>query len=202
MFAVVGPEGLHVGGSAGGVADAVQLEGEVFQAELYEDLPAEAEDLGVNGGVGVTYGLDVELVELPEPARLGPGVAEHGGHDGVESDGLSAGVEAVLEVGPAYGGGGLGAEGEGVAARAVGDEVHLLLDDVGDLTDAPDEEVVVFEDGGVDLAIGVALADGDHGVADAAPAGLGVGKDVFGAADGAVAGLPGQGRSPMGRGEG
>ena len=29
------------------------------------------------------------------------------------------------------------------------------------LPDAPDEEVLVFEDGGVDLAIGVALADGE-----------------------------------------
>ena len=141
-------------------------------------------------------------MELAEPAGLGPGVAEHGGHDGVEADGLGPGVEAVLEVGPADRGSGLGAEGEGVAARLVGDEVHLLLDDVGDLADTPDEEVVILEDGGVDLAVGVALADGDHGVADAAPAGLGVGEDVFGAADGAVAGLPGQGRSPMGRGEG
>ena len=202
VAAVIGLQGLHVGRSAGRVTDAVQLKGEVLQTELHKDLPAEAEDLGVNGGVGVTYGLDIELVELAEPAGLGPGVAEHGGHNGVEADGLGPSVEAVLEVGAAYGGGGLGAEGEGVAARAVGDEVHLLLDDVSDFTDAAHEEVVVLENRGVYLAVGVALADGDHGVADAAPAGLGVGEDVFGAADGAVAGLPGQGRSPMGRGEG
>ena len=88
-------------------------------------------------------------------------------------------METVLKVGAADSRGGLGAEGQGVAARPVGDEVHLLLHDIRHLPDSPHKEVVVFEDRRVYLAVGIPLADGHHHVPDTAPSWLGVGQDVF-----------------------
>jgi len=116
-------------------------------------------------------------VELAEAARLGALVAE-GGPDAEHLDRLGAGVHAVLEVGADHTGGELWAQGEFGAALVL-EGVHLLLDDVGALTDAADEEGGLLEEGDVEALEAVTAADVGGGAADELPVGLVLGQDVL-----------------------
>ena len=88
---------------------------------------------------------------LPEPARLRPVVPEYGA-EVVESHGLRKVVHSVFEVRAAHGGGALRSQGDQVATPVL-EGVGLLLDDVGDLSDAADEQARVLEHRGVDALV-------------------------------------------------
>ncbi len=176
----VGAEGIDVPGTAGGVADAVEQQGQARQAGALKQVPAKLDYLGVDGRVGVADGLGPELVQLTVPARLGAVVPVHGA-DVVEPDGLGPVVHAVLEVGAADRRGTLGAQGEEVAAPVL-EGVGLLLDYVGGLANAPDEEGGVLEGRGVDPVVAEGLGGARRCAFDEAPVRLGLREQVCGAA--------------------
>jgi len=93
----------------------------------------EVEDLGVEGGVLHPEGLSPDLMELPKPARLGALVAEHRA-DVIDLTEAPLGDKPVLEVGPDHGSRALRAQGETLVSPVL-EGVHLLVDDVGPLSD-------------------------------------------------------------------
>ena len=177
-LAVVGAQGIDIGGATLGVADAVDVEGDVGEAKLGYETPSDLYYLGIHGRVGVAEDFEAELVVFAVAACLGTLVAEDGAEI-VEADGLGEVVHAVFEVGAAYGGGAFGAEGEEVAA-AVGEGVGLLLDDVGACADGAVEEAGAFEDGSVEAGEAVLLAQSDAGALDMTPVLLLLGEEVGG----------------------
>src|SRR5262249_7866336 len=141
------------------ITDGVHMEGEpLLEAEGPEEIHEHAHHFRVHGRARLTEGFHVGLVELAIASRLRSLVAEHGA-DRVETDGLRLDLEPVLDVGAHEPGGGLGTEGERVAA-AVLEGVHLLLDDVRLVADAPREELRALEEREANLAIAVGFEGG------------------------------------------
>ena len=86
-------------------------------------------------------------------------------------------VEIGLEIGADHRGGGFRPERQALVPFA--DDIHLLLDHVGGLADAPDEEAGELEDGGADFAVAPASEDLAGGGLESLPErGLG-GQDVL-----------------------
>ena len=156
MAAVVGGELRDVRGPAGRVADRVDQDLDVADADLAVEPVAELDDLGVDRRARVADRLDVELPELAVPAGLGSVVAEHRpGHR--ELHGLRQGLHPVLDVGADDPGGRLGAERPGLGLLGPrGDPEQLLLDDVGDAADAPLEHGGLLEQRRLDGPVAVA----------------------------------------------
>ena len=98
-----------------------------MEAEPPPQAGGHQDDLGVCRRTRGAEDLPADLVELAEPALLGALVAEHRTH---VPEAVDAEVdEAVLDAGPDAARGLLRAQGKAVPV-AVGEGVHLLLDDV------------------------------------------------------------------------
>src|SRR5260370_15411527 len=121
---VVGAEAFEVRGPAFAVADGVQLETKVAEAELAQPIPGQLDDLGVERGRGASDRFHVELKELSVATLLGPVIAKHR-PDQIKTRGLRTLVQAALEVGPHNSGSRLGAQGQ-AAAAAVLESIKLL----------------------------------------------------------------------------
>ena len=195
-----GNEALEVGGPAGGVADRVQLEPVLADAEPTKERVEQVNHLRVDGGIVAADGLEVELPELAVAPLLRAAVAVHR-PDREELLGLGFAVQTVLEVRAHDPGGRLGAEGQRTVG-AIGERVHLLRDDVGSLARGACEELRVLDDGRVDPAVAVERAQAlelrDH----LPPAGLLGREDVVGASgrlEPRHAALPGMGCAPARR---
>jgi hypothetical protein len=139
---------LEIRGAARSVADRVELEAVLADAEVPEQRVVEVDDLGVDRRVVGADRLDRQLPVLAEASPLRPAVAEHR-PDRVELLRLRLAVEPVLEVGTANRRGGFRAESERAAA-AVLERVHLLPHHVRAFAGGPDEEIGVLERRGVD----------------------------------------------------
>ncbi|MCY1374202.1 hypothetical protein D9M69_615290 [compost metagenome] len=122
-------------------------------------------------------------MELPVAPSLGPLVAEHRPH---VVQALAAVVQqGVLERCTHHAGGVLRAQRELFAIEPVFEGVHLLLDDVGHLTEATHKERRGFHDGRAQVAVAVAAHQATQGVFEPLPVrGRGRG-DVVHAFDGA-----------------
>ena len=151
----IGHERLAVRRAARRVADAVQVQLNPAQAPGLQQVVKQSHHLGIHGRARRADRLHVNLVELAEAAGLGPLVAEHG-PDEVELHQAALGTQAVLDVGPHEGGGGLRPERQAFAPPIL-EGVHLLFDDVGALPDPADEEFGALEGRGADLGIAVAV---------------------------------------------
>ncbi len=181
-----GLEGVPVGGAALLVAERVQQQAEVLQAERLVGVDGQDDQLGVQGRVLGADGLGTDLREVAVAAGLGTLVAVV--RAGVpELDGEVARlVEVGLERGAQHGGGALGAQRELLLA-ALGEGVHLLGDDVGGLADAAGEQLDLLEAGGFDVAVAGPLERRGDGLADGeVDRGVGRGQVV-----GALGGLEG-----------
>ena len=131
-------------------------------------------------GIRVAQGLDAELVVLAEAAGLRPLVPEHGA-EVVHAHGLRQIVHAVLQVGAADRRCSFGPQGNAVTATVL-EGVHLLFDDIGTLAHGPDEEIGVFEGGGVDAPVAEQVGN-PHGFGlNVTPVFLFVGQVVGGSA--------------------
>ena len=73
---VVVAEQLAVGWPADLVTDAVHLQADPAETELFEPRPGELDRLHVEARVVIADHLDAELMQLPEPTRLGAAVPE------------------------------------------------------------------------------------------------------------------------------
>ncbi len=174
-----------VRGTACRIADRVDEHLDTGHADVGVEAMTELDDLGIDGGPGIADRLDVELPELPVPARLGTVVAEHRSGRG-ELHRLRPRLHPVLHVGPRNPCGGLRAERPGFGfLRPRRDAEQLLLDDVGDLTDAPFEDRSLLEQRGLDGP--VAVPDGQFGgdPLQAVEDDTVVGKQIAGAPGGA-----------------
>ena len=103
----MGLEQRDVGAAILGVADAVEQDLEVGEAQRLCDPPAEVDHFGVERGVAHADGFDAELRVLAEAAGLRSLVTEDGQVIG-ELDRLGLVGHAVLQVGAADGGGAFG----------------------------------------------------------------------------------------------
>ena len=180
VAAVVVSQSLDVRRPAVAIPDVVDQQLDVAQAQAAHQLPRNFDDLGVNGGIGVSQGLHAELVVLPEAAGLGPFVAEHGA-EVVHAHRLREVVHTMLEVGAADRGGAFGTEGDAVAAPVL-EGVHLFLDDVRAFPDGPDEQVGVLKSGSVDTTVAEAVGDLHCFGLDVTPVFLLLGQVISGSA--------------------
>ena len=136
------------------VAERVDLDLESLrEVEPPEELDEHRDHFGIERRVLVAERFHVELMELAIPARLGPLVPEHGPH-GVQLDGLRVHEQTVLDVRAQEPGRRLGPQRHGIAAPIL-ERVHLLLNDVGRLADAPGEEFSALKDRQANLLIAV-----------------------------------------------
>src|SRR5581483_1175600 len=198
LVGVIGAQLVDVGRPAFRVADAVQVQGIVPQAQGVVERPQEVDYLSVDRWALVADGLDAKLVVLAVAPGLGAVVAEHGA-DIEEPDGLRARAHAVLDVGPADAGGELRAQGQPVAASVL-EEVDLLFGDVGAGGLLPQPDARVLERRHVDAPVAVGLRDAGRRLAQPLPVGLVFRQDVGNAPGGSELLLFGHGLSSIGSG--
>lgn len=159
-----GLERLAVDRAALLVAQRVQQDPELAQAQRAVRLVGEDDQLGVQDRVLGADGLGADLREVAVAALLRALVAVV--RAGVpELDGEVARlVEVGLQGRPQHGCGALGAQGE-LGAALGGEGVHLLGDDVGGLADTAREELDVLEAGRLDVAVARVAQRGGDGLA-------------------------------------
>ena len=167
-----------VGGPAVAVPDRVQLQLELGHAELAQQLAVVLDHLGVDRRIVGADRLQRELPVLAVPAAPGRAVPVHR-RDRVELLRLRLAVQSVLEIGADDRGGPLRTERQRAIA-AVGERVHLLLDDVGAGAGGALEELGVLEPRRLDPAIAVERAEALHLPRHPLPQRLLGGEDVVG----------------------
>ena len=123
---------LHVGGPAVCIADRVQEQLVLGDADGPEQFRIELDHLRVDDRVAASDHLERQLVVLAVAAPAGAAVAIHR-REGVELDRLRLLEETVLHVGACDRGGALRTKRQRAIAP-VGKGVHLLVHDVGGLT--------------------------------------------------------------------
>ncbi len=165
MGGEVRPQRLDVARPVVRLAERVDEEGHLAQAEPLEEAPAEGDHLHVDVGIVGAKDLDVDLVELAVAAPLRLLVAEHRAGE----PHLPRRHRAVLGVGATHAGRDLRAQGD-VATALVDEVVHLLGDDVGGLAHTV-EHAEVFQQRGDDLPVTRRLDQAGEPVDEAAPAG-------------------------------
>ncbi len=147
------------------VAEAVEQQRVVAQAERPEGVVGEDDQLGVQRRVLRADRLGADLRELAVAALLGALVAVvRAGVPELDRQ-VALLVQVGLERGAQHGGGALGAQRELVAALG-GEAVHLLGDDVGGLADTAGEQLDVLEDRGLDVPVAGPAGGGGDGLAD------------------------------------
>ncbi|OPZ80954.1 MAG: hypothetical protein BWY77_00856 [bacterium ADurb.Bin431] len=180
MFPVVGLEPLDVEGAALRTAGAVELKGEIREAQFGVELPGDRHDLQIDGRILLAEGFDIELGVLAEPAGLRSFKAEDR-TDRIELDRLGEHMQPVLQVEAHDPGSELGAQGQWGFAL-VEKAVHLFLHDVGGLTHPANEKRGFFKNRGIDPLVAEKSGNLGNFFLNEAPVGLLFRKDVAGAA--------------------
>ena len=159
MAAEVRRQLLDVRRAAGRVADRVEVNLDPVQTGVAVEAQRELDDLGVDRRTRIADRLDVELPELPIPTGLRTVVAEHrAGHRQLHR--LRQRLHAVLDVRPGDAGGRFRPERPRFGfLRSRGEQEELLLDDVGDGSNAPFEDRSLLEERRLDLAVAVSLGE-------------------------------------------
>ena len=152
---LVEPRGqpLDIGRAALAAADRVQLQPVGGDPEPAQERVVELDDLGVDRRIVGSDRLDRQLPVLAVAAAAGGAVPVHR-PDRVELLRLRLAVQPVLDVGAGDRRRALGAERQRPVG-AVGERVHLLLDDVRSLPGRAQEELGVLEDRRLDRAVAV-----------------------------------------------
>ena len=171
---------FQIGLAAGGAADGIDGQLEVFNAVGLQYVQGQGDDFRVHGSVLCAEHLHAVLVELAQPAGLGLFVAEGGAGDVIHLAGHRFGEEMGLDESPGRAGGAFGLQGDGTAALVV-EGVHLLLYHVGGVAHAPLEQLRVFEHGGANFPVSRQGADAPHGFFNALPAICVCGQHILGA---------------------
>ena len=153
MLVEPGRKPLDVRGSAVAVADRVDLEHVLRDAESAQQLGIELDHLRIDRGIIAPDRLDRELPVLAVPALLRTVVPPHR-PDRVQLLRLRLPVQPVLEVRAADRRRRLGTESQRPRA-AVREGVRLLLHDVGAPAGRADDQLGVLEAGRVDAPIAV-----------------------------------------------
>ena len=164
-------------GSALGAADGIEFKSQVADTECVEGTLCECYDLGIGGRLVGAEALHSELVELSESARLRLLVAVAGKD---VADLLRQGLimQSVLQKCTHRACGALGAQRD-TAAAVVVEGIHLLLHDVGGVTDRAVEKLGMFKYGGAYFAEAVKLCIFHKGALDVLPACAVLGQNVL-----------------------
>ena len=132
-------------GAAGRAADGVYLERQIFNAQESEYLGGKGDYLRVRGGCGSAENLNAELVKFPVSAGLRLLVAVARGYiAGLLRQGLVE--KPVLKKSARRARSPLGAQGYRASAF-VEKSVHLLLHDIGGVSDAAGKQLRMLEHG-------------------------------------------------------
>ena len=147
---VVRAQPIDIGWSTHWIADRIELQREISQAER-----------------SVAERLTVKLVGLAETACLRTIVAKHA-DETAEPHRLGERVHPVLQICPHDGGGSLRAQGE-VVASLVQKGIHLLLDYVCHFTGTPPKKARVFEGWRANLLVTIESREAASPPLDVAP---------------------------------
>jgi len=170
MLGIVCSQAIEICRSADIAADAVQVKAKPSQPQIYIKLPGYVDDLGIEGGVVVSQGLDTKLVMLSVSSGLRTLIPKDSCHI-VEPHRLGKGVHPVLHIGTADRRSPFGTEGQLIPTPIL-KRVHLLLYNIGLLTDAAHEKASVLKSGGVYALISIQFRDGNCLLRDVAPISL------------------------------
>jgi len=165
-----------------GVADRIEFEADVFQAQVVPQAAAQHDHLGIDVGTGEAHGFAAELVELAIAAALRTLVAEHRSR---VPHALRTFVHQVVFDDSAHRAGrAFRTQGQLVAVHRIGERIHLFFNDVGDGADGALEQRRVFHDRRADLLEAVALHHRLRGVLEQLPQVRVLRQDVVHAFDG------------------
>ena len=126
--------------TAFGAAYAVDIYAEALYAHPVQHRHGKLYALGIYACPGSAVYLHAKLMMLPETARLGLIITEHGAVEIVHLGGLGVVEKAVLDEHTACARSALRLKGNGAAALVV-KGVHFLLNDVGGVAHAPEEKL-------------------------------------------------------------
>ena len=163
-----------------GLPEGVELELDALQAEIRPQTMAQQDHLGVGIRAGQPERLEPHLMKLTVPALLRALVPEH--RPGVPEPARAVVQQVVLDRAAHDAGRALGPQRELLAIERVGEGIHLLFDDVGDLADAAHEEPRVLDDGRADALVAIGAHRGRNGILETGPEGLVGGQHVVHAA--------------------
>ena len=152
-----GAQLVAIGRSAGLVAERTDEQPWSRDPDRLEHIHQTGEQLRIGEGILAPDEFRTDLVELPKPALLRSLVTEHRA-DVVEPGNLVALVEVVLDEGACERRRPLRPQRQ-QRAVAVGEGVHLFLDDVGRLPDGARKEFRALDDRQPDLVEAVAFQD-------------------------------------------
>ena len=168
-----------VGSPLGRLTQAVELKADVATHLQPQGLPQAAhheDQLGIDVWPRKAQRLDVELVELAVATLLRTLVTEHRADGPDPQRPVVQGV--VLDHRAHDAGRDLRPQRQGVAVHRVPPGVHLLLDDIGGLSDAAHEQACRLDDGCKQVLVGVARHDSLDRALEPAPD-RGIGKLVL-----------------------
>ena len=177
MRIIVLNESRTVGGTAVLTADRVHVELYVGKAESVEHRICKSDGSSIGSGAGGAKHLSTELNELAASACLGLLVTE-AGHDIIILKRHGVGALAVLNKCAGNAGGTLGTERNASALITVCKGIHLLLHNVGRITNTANKKLGILEGGSSDLAVTVVLGLLTHNLFYVSPKGCLLGKYV------------------------
>jgi len=181
VLPVVGLEYFNIVRAALRTAGAVELKGEIGEAQFSIELPGDGHDFQIDGRVLFPEGFDIELRVLAESSGLGALKPEDRA-DRIELDRLGEHVQPVLQVEAHDSGGEFRAQGQGGLAL-VQEAVHLFFHDVGGLAHTADEEGRLFKDRRIHPLIAEEGGYFRYFFLDETPVGLFLRQHIAGAAD-------------------
>lgn len=174
MSLEIGHQLTAISGALVALAEAVDLQPQVAEPQGVPQTPGQQYDLLIDVRPREPEDLDADLMKLAVAALLRTLVPKHGA---VVPEAPRRGEQTVLNGRTHATRGALGAQAEAVAV-AVGEAVHLLLDDVGNRADGTFEQVRHLHQGRADLLVTIAFEDGPGAVFQGLPKGDPFREDV------------------------
>ena len=159
----------------------IDLQGIFRQRKFFVDLDRHCDDLGIHFRLGRADRFGAELMELAQPSRLRPLLAEHRS-DVIHFDQRLRFTQVILDVCSNDRSGSFRPQSQAVVAP-VGERVHFFPHDVRQFADTPCEEGGLFEEGRTDFLIVEAMKDRADCRLNILPSRRFGGKDIFRASD-------------------
>ena len=149
------------------LAKRIQLKLQADQAEVIPQALTHQDDFSVDVRASKAQRFDTYLMELAVAAALRLFVAEH--RTRVPESLRTVVQQVVLDHSAHSGCGPFRAHRQLLAIQAVGEGVHLLLDDVRHLADAAHEQLRLLDDGRANLLVTVSAQHAAHRVVEVLP---------------------------------
>ena len=142
----VGDQGQAMRLALGQLPQAVDFQSNIDQSQRLPQMMGQQNDLGIHFGACKTQGLGPNLVKLAVTTTLRPFMAKHWAH--VIQPFATLVQHGMLNAGANHTGGVFWPQGQLFTIQSVGKGIHLLLNDVGDFTQAAHKQTRGLHDGG------------------------------------------------------